>query len=82
VRAKGLPVAVEFDDSSYAGKIAGRCQGNGLLLATSDNAITMFPPLNIERNIALKGLKILERCVSAKVRSSLPRGQAFDAIGE
>lgn len=62
VRAKGLAIAVELKNSAYAEKVANRCQENGLLLTTSDNAITLFPPLNIQRNIALEGLKILERC--------------------
>ena len=31
-------------------------------LTTSDNALTMFPPLNIERRLVEEGLKILERC--------------------
>ena len=59
--AKGLAIAVEFRDSDYAQEIASRCQENGLLPTTSDNAITMFPPPKIERKIALEGLKILER---------------------
>ena len=62
IRAKGLAVAVEFDDSDYADEIANRCEENGLLLTASDNAITMFPPLNIERRLVEEGLKILERC--------------------
>jgi 4-aminobutyrate aminotransferase-like enzyme len=32
-----------------------------LLLTTSDNVITMFPPLSIERKVMLEGLQILER---------------------
>jgi acetylornithine/N-succinyldiaminopimelate aminotransferase len=63
VRVKGLAVAVQFENSSYAEKIARRCQENRLLLTASDEAITMFPTLNIERKIAAEGLQILERCV-------------------
>jgi adenosylmethionine-8-amino-7-oxononanoate aminotransferase len=64
VRAKGLAIAIQLKDSSYAEKIASRCRENGLLLTTSDNALTMFPPLNIPRTMVLGGLKILERCAS------------------
>ena len=61
VRTKGVAIAVEFKDSDYAEKVASRCQETGLLLTTSDNVITMFPPLNIERKVMLEGLQILER---------------------
>jgi 4-aminobutyrate aminotransferase-like enzyme len=66
IRAKGLAIAVEFDDSDYADEMASRCEENGLLLTSSDNAITMFPPLNVERKLVEEGLKILERCVGGK----------------
>jgi acetylornithine/succinyldiaminopimelate/putrescine aminotransferase len=66
IRAKGLAIAVELDDSDYAYEIASRCEENGLLLTASDNAITMFPPLNIERRLVEEGLKILERCAGGK----------------
>jgi len=66
IRAKGLAIAVEFDDSDYAEEIVSRCEENGLLLTSSDNAITMFPPLNIERRLVEEGLKILERCAGGK----------------
>jgi adenosylmethionine-8-amino-7-oxononanoate aminotransferase len=62
VRAKGLAIAVEFDDSDYAQALASRCEKSGLLVTSSDNAITMFPALNIERRVVEEGLKILERC--------------------
>jgi adenosylmethionine-8-amino-7-oxononanoate aminotransferase len=61
VRTKGLAIAVEFKDSHYAEKVASRFQETGLLLTTSGNVITMFPPLNIERKVRLERLKILER---------------------
>lgn len=66
IRAEGLAIAVEFDDSDYADEMASRCEENGLLLTSSDNAITMFPPLNIERRLVEEGLKILERCAGGK----------------
>jgi len=66
IRAKGLAIAVEFDDSDYAEEMVSRCEENGLLLTSSDNAITMFPPLNIERRLVEEGLKILERCAGGK----------------
>jgi len=61
IRVKGLAIAVEFEDKTVAEEIANRCRKNGLLLTTSDNALTMFPPLNIERTVALEGLRVLEK---------------------
>ena len=66
VRAKGLAIAVEFDDSDYPEEIVSRCEKNGLLLTSSGNAITMFPPLNIERRLVEEGLEILQRCARAR----------------
>jgi hypothetical protein len=37
--------------------MASRCQKEGLLLTTLDNATTTFPPLDIERTPALKDRK-------------------------
>jgi acetylornithine/succinyldiaminopimelate/putrescine aminotransferase len=73
VRTKGLAIAVEFKDSNYAEKVASRCQETGLLLMTSDNVITMFPPLNIERKVRLERLKILERACSSRVATTCLR---------
>jgi adenosylmethionine-8-amino-7-oxononanoate aminotransferase len=61
IRVKGLAIAVEFEDKTEAEEIASRCRKNGLLLTTSDNALTMFPPLNIERTVVLEGLRVLEK---------------------
>jgi acetylornithine/succinyldiaminopimelate/putrescine aminotransferase len=65
VRIKGLAIAVEFKNSDYAEQLASRCQENGLLLTTSDNALTMFPPLNIEEKLVREGLSIIERAATA-----------------
>lgn len=68
VRIKGLAIAAEFKNSDYAERLASRCQENGLLLTTSDNAITMFPPLNIEEKLVREGLSIIERAAAAVLR--------------
>jgi 4-aminobutyrate aminotransferase-like enzyme len=65
VRVKGLAIAVEFKDSDYAEKLADRCHKNGLLLTTSDNALTMFPPLNIDEELVRDGLSIIARAAAA-----------------
>jgi adenosylmethionine-8-amino-7-oxononanoate aminotransferase len=62
IRVKGLAIALEFEDGKEAEEIASRCRENGLLLTTSDNALTMFPPLNIDHAVALEGLRILQKC--------------------
>ncbi|HEX4629722.1 MAG TPA: aspartate aminotransferase family protein [Chthoniobacterales bacterium] len=64
VRIKGLAIAAEFKNAHYAEKLASRCQENGLLLTTSDNALTMFPPLNIEEKLVCEGLSIIERAAT------------------
>jgi 4-aminobutyrate aminotransferase-like enzyme len=61
-RVKGLALAVERKDSSYAERVASRCRDSGLLITTQDNALTLFSPLNTERQVTEKGLDILQRC--------------------
>jgi adenosylmethionine-8-amino-7-oxononanoate aminotransferase len=62
VRIRGMAVAVEAGDGDeYVSAIADRCKKNGLLVTTSGNAITMFPPLTLDRRTAKTGLDILEK---------------------
>jgi acetylornithine/succinyldiaminopimelate/putrescine aminotransferase len=64
IRVSGLAIGVELKNKEYAGKIIEKAMKNGLLIAdaTSNNFI-IYPPINISRSIAKKGLDILESCI-------------------
>ena len=62
IRIRGMAIAVEAGDGEgYVSAIEDRCNENGLLLTTSGNAITMFPPLTLDLRTAKAGLDILEK---------------------
>lgn len=62
IRIRGMAIAVEAgDDEDYVSAITDRCNKNGLLVTTSGNAVTMFPPLTLDRRTAKAGLDILEK---------------------
>jgi adenosylmethionine-8-amino-7-oxononanoate aminotransferase len=62
IRIRGMALAVEAGDGEdYVSEIYDRCNRNGLLVTTSGNAITMFPPLTLDRRTATAGLDILEK---------------------
>jgi adenosylmethionine-8-amino-7-oxononanoate aminotransferase len=64
IRVRGMAIAVEAgDDEDYVSDIEDRCNKNGLLITTSGNAITMFPPLTLDLRTAKAGLDILEKSV-------------------
>ena len=60
VRIRGMAIAADTGDEDGASEIAERCRKNGLLVTTSDTAITMFPPLTLHRRTAKQGLDILQ----------------------
>ena len=64
VRVRGMAIAAETDDEDSASEIAERCRKKGLLVTTSGAAITMCPPLSLDRRTAGQGLDILERALS------------------
>lgn len=64
IRIRGMAIAAETGEEDAASKIADRCRKKGLLLTTSGAAITMFPPLILDRRTAKQGLDILERALS------------------
>jgi adenosylmethionine-8-amino-7-oxononanoate aminotransferase len=64
IRIRGMAIAAETGSEDAASAIAERCRKNGLLLTTSGAAITMFPPLTLDRRTAKQGLDILERALS------------------
>jgi 4-aminobutyrate aminotransferase-like enzyme len=62
IRIRGMAIAVEAGDGEdYVSEIHDRCNKNGLLVTTSGNAITMFPPLTLNLRTAKAGLDILEK---------------------
>lgn len=62
IRIRGMAIAVEAGEGEdYVSAITARCNRNGLLVTTSGNAITMFPPLTLDRRTAKAGLDILEK---------------------
>jgi adenosylmethionine-8-amino-7-oxononanoate aminotransferase len=62
IRIRGMAIAVEAGDGEdYVSEIEDRCKKNGLLVTTSGNAITMFPPLTLDLRTAKAGLDILEK---------------------
>jgi adenosylmethionine-8-amino-7-oxononanoate aminotransferase len=62
IRVRGMAIAVEAGDGEdYVSEIDDRCNQNGLLVTTSGNAITMFPPLTLDLRTAKAGLDILEK---------------------
>ncbi|HEU4521331.1 MAG TPA: aspartate aminotransferase family protein, partial [Thermoanaerobaculia bacterium] len=65
IRVRGMAIAAETGGEETASEIAERCRENGLLVSTSDTAITMFPPLTLDRRTAKQGLDILERAVES-----------------
>lgn len=64
IRIRGMAIAAETGDKNTASQIAERCRKKGLLLTTSDSAITMFPPLTLDRRTAKQGLDILESALA------------------
>lgn len=64
VRIRGMAIAADTGDEDRASKISDRCRKNGLLVTTSDTAITMFPALTLDRRTAKQGLDILENAVA------------------
>jgi len=72
VRVRGMAIAADTVDEDAASEIAERCRKNGLLLTTSGAAITMFPPLTLDRRTAKQGLDILERVTVSAARNGTP----------
>ncbi|HYK03452.1 MAG TPA: aminotransferase class III-fold pyridoxal phosphate-dependent enzyme [Thermoanaerobaculia bacterium] len=64
IRIRGMAIAAETGGEDAASEIAERCRKNGLLLTTSGTAITMFPPLTLDRRTAKQGLDILKGALS------------------
>jgi acetylornithine/succinyldiaminopimelate/putrescine aminotransferase len=64
IRVKGLAIGIEVGDEEYAKRIQDKCRRHRLLVNRDGTKLSMFPDLNIERDIAEKGLDIFESCIS------------------
>lgn len=66
VRGKGLIAGVEFKDSSVASEVSKMSFENGLIIescGSEDNVIKFLPPLNIEVDHLIHGIKIFEEAI-------------------
>jgi len=62
LRIRGLAVAIDFDDEKYTSQLYERVRDAGLLCSSDDTFLLLLPPLNISRDVARRGLDILQRC--------------------
>jgi acetylornithine/succinyldiaminopimelate/putrescine aminotransferase len=63
VRIKGLAIGVNVATANYAKKLQEKCLKAGLLFNAEDTFLVFFPALTIEKDVAEKGLDILESCI-------------------
>ena len=63
VRVRGLAIAVELGDADKVSRVQARCRKAGLLVDDDEDTLLMFPPLNLDRKLAKRGLDILEHCL-------------------
>ena len=63
IRAVGLAIAVTLEESGAVSRIVDRARRRGLLLYDDGDAMTLFPALDISREDAEDGLKILAASV-------------------
>ena len=59
----GLAIGVDVGSESYADKIVTRCRDKGLLIGSEGEALTLFPPLAVDEDIANKAINIREACL-------------------
>jgi diaminobutyrate-2-oxoglutarate transaminase len=64
IRIRGMVITADIGDEDRASQIAERCRKNGLLVTTSGAAITMFPPITLDRRTANQGLDLLASALS------------------
>jgi len=63
IRVRGLAIGLDVKRESYAEEVHERCRRRGLLVSTEGTTVLLLPALNIGRNIARRGLDILERAL-------------------
>ncbi len=59
----GLAIGIDVGDEFYADNIKKKCRMSGLLLGAEDKSLLIYPPLNIEKTTADKGMDILASCL-------------------
>jgi acetylornithine/succinyldiaminopimelate/putrescine aminotransferase len=64
IRIKGLAIGIKFKKEGYGSEIVQKALNKGLLIEENgSNNFIIFPPINISRAVAKKGLDILETCL-------------------
>lgn len=64
IRVKGLAIGIELQNAEYRNEIIQTALHKGLLIDVSGaNGFIIFPPINISKALAKKGLDILEECL-------------------
>ena len=69
LRIKGLAIAAETTSERRAAKIAERCLEEGMLVGAEERFVVLFPPLNLSREDAKKGLDLLGKALKPASRS-------------
>jgi 4-aminobutyrate aminotransferase-like enzyme len=64
IRVVGLAIGIALAGDDDADAIGERCREEGLLLATEEDTLLLFPALTIDRDTAHAGLDILEACLA------------------
>lgn len=62
IRIQGLAVAVDLHSEEDASNLQTKCRRGGLLITAEGSAVLLLPTLNISREVAKRGLDILEMC--------------------
>ena len=62
VHAKGLAIAVEFDNEDYPAKLVERCRRKGLLVTADGEYLQILPAINVESSVAVRATNILASC--------------------
>jgi acetylornithine/succinyldiaminopimelate/putrescine aminotransferase len=62
IRAQGLAIGIDVGEKR-TNKIVARCRDHGLLVSSESSAVTLFPPLTIDRAAADAGVRSLRQSV-------------------
>jgi acetylornithine/succinyldiaminopimelate/putrescine aminotransferase len=63
LRIRGLAIGIDLGDEDYVSKIAERCSRKRLLVVAQDETLLLLPALTLPREVAQRGLDILEDCI-------------------
>jgi 4-aminobutyrate aminotransferase-like enzyme len=73
LRTQGLAIGIDVGSERRASAIQSRCRENGLLVSAEATAVTLFPPLTIDRDTADAGLKILDSSIGRADKTAAGR---------